>query len=163
MKMNEYDIDRALDVVRQYAPEFFPYVKYLSDWRDVINQNSDGWAYWAAGTRPASNLEELVTRLMSSIVGAHGAVAPSVREFDKALTPIKSFATRRKLPAPVLGDEGGRSSRAAVPSPMIKDDAQFVLWVENTLVPDLKESGTVETAADFERLIRIIRSLAERR
>jgi hypothetical protein len=43
---------------------------------------------------------------------------------------------------------------------MSKDDAKFVLWIENTLVPDLKDSGTVETAADFERLIRIIRNLA---
>lgn len=155
MRMNEHDIDRALFVVGQYAPEFLPYVRYLSDWRDIVNQNSDGWAYWHAGTRPAGTLEDLIDRLMSSIVGAHGAVAPSAREFDKALTPIKSFATRKKLPAPVLGGDSGKRSR-----PMLKDDAKFVLWVEDTLVPDLKESGSVETAADFERLIGIIRRLS---
>ena len=109
MRMNEYDIDRALEVVRQHAPEFFIYVKYLSDWRDIINQNSDGWAYWSAGTRPASNLEDLISKLMHSISGRN-VEEPSVKEFYKALTPIKSFATRHKLPAPVLGGGGSGGS-----------------------------------------------------
>jgi len=159
MWMNEHEIDRALDLVGQYAPEFLPYVKYLSDWRDIINQNSDGWPYWSAGTRPSGALQELVTKLVNSIQ-SRGSVAPSAREFEKSLTPIKSFATRKKLPVPVLGGEESGSSRPTSPSPMIKDDAKFVLWVEGTLIPDLKESGTVETAADFERLIRIIRRLS---
>jgi hypothetical protein len=41
-------------------------------------------------------------------------------------------------------------------------DRQFIDWLEETLIPDLKESGTVETAKDFERSIRIIRDLEAR-
>lgn len=41
-----------------------------------------------------------------------------------------------------------------------KDDRKFVLWVEETLVPDLKDSGHDYTAEDFERLIDIVRDLA---
>lgn len=153
MWMNESEIDEALEIIGKYAPRFLPYVKYLSDWRDIINQNSDGWPYWTAGTRPASRLQELISAIMSKIRG-RGAAEPSIRELDRALTPIKSFATRKKLPAPVLGGEEEASED------VIKDDMEFVAWVEGTLVPDLKASGTVETAADFERLIRIIRNLA---
>jgi hypothetical protein len=153
MRLNEYEIDRALEVVGQYTPVFLPYVKFLSDWRDIVNQNSDGWAYWSAGTRPAAKLEDLVAQLMNNITGR--GVAPSAREFERALIPIKRFATLKKLPAPVLGGEAEELTGR-----MSKDDAKFVLWIENTLVPDLKDSGTVETAADFERLIRIIRNLA---
>jgi len=109
MWMNEHDIDEALIIVGRNAPEFLPYVKFLSDWRDIINQNSDGWAYWKAGTRPASNLEDGIQKLMQSIRG-HRVSPPSARDFDRALTPIRSFATRHKLPAPLLGAESAPSS-----------------------------------------------------
>jgi len=152
MWMNEGEVDEALAVVERRAPEYFPYVKYLSDWRDTINRNSDGWPYWTAGTRCASNLMVLVAKLMDSIRGGRGE-RPTKKEFDRTLTPIKSCATRHKLPVPTLGDEGGSDDD------VIKDDMEFVGWVEGTLVPDLKASGTVETAKDFERLIRIIKRL----
>jgi hypothetical protein len=153
MWMNESEIDEALVLVGKYAPRFLPYAKYLSDWRDIINQNSDGWAYWSAGTRPAGKLQELLSAIISNIRGRN-VPEPSVKELDRALVPIKSIATRKKLPVPVLGGEVETSED------VIKDDMEFVVWVEETLVPDLKASGTVETAADFERLIRIIRNLS---
>lgn len=155
MWINEIEIDEALETVQRHAPEYFPYVKYLSDWRDIINRNSDGWAYWRGGTRPAGKLMELTSQLMNSIRGYGGirTERPGIKEFQKALTPIKSAATRHKLPAPILGQED-------VIEDVIKDDMEFVAWVEGTLVPDLKDSGTVETARDFERLIRIIRKLS---
>jgi hypothetical protein len=158
MWMNEGEIDDALNVVQHHAPEYLPYIKYLSDWRDTINSNSDGWPYWTAGTRCASKLMELTSTLMSSIRGYGGREVPRppIQEFSKTLTPIKTCATRHKLPVPVLGGGDGGSGDT------IKDDLEFVSWVEGTLVPDLKASGTVKTAADFERLIRIIRRLAGR-
>ena len=157
MWMNESEIDQALDLVESNAPEYLPYVRFLSDWRETINQNSDGWPYWAAGARCASRLMQLTSQLMMSIRGYGGinVARPEIKQFVKALAPIKSCATRHKLPVPVLGQD--YVSEAAP-----KDDLEFVAWVENTLVPDLKDSGTFETAADFERLIKIIRRLTSR-
>jgi hypothetical protein len=159
MWMNEGDIDEALETVRHHAPEYLPYIKYLSDWRDTINSNSDGWPYWTAGTRCASKLMELVAQLMSSIRGYGGREVsrPEIKELAKSLTSIKSCATRHKLPVPVLGGDGATESEDT-----IKDDMQYVAWIEETLIPDLKDSGTVETAKDFERLVRIIKRLAGR-
>lgn len=109
MRMNEFEIDEALNIIGQHAPEFLPYAKFLSDWRDIINQNSDGWAYWKAGTRPARNLEDGIQRIVDSVRG-RGTSVPSTRDLDRALTPIKSFATRHKLPVPTLGAPVGKSS-----------------------------------------------------
>lgn len=44
---------------------------------------------------------------------------------------------------------------------MSPEDAQFVAWIMETLVPDLEESGRVETAADIRRLVGIINYLDE--
>lgn len=152
MWMNEFEIEQALEIVRAHAPKYLPYVEYLSDWRDIINQNSDGWAYWRGGTKPASKLMDLVNDLVVAIRGTGGRQGgmPTVEEFQKALTPIKSAATRHKLPAPVLG-----RARAGVADE--GDDAEFVMYVEERLIPDLRAAGNVETARDFERLLRIVR------
>ena len=37
------------------------------------------------------------------------------------------------------------------------DDMDYVEWVENTLIPDLRDSGRYETASDLERLCGIVR------
>lgn len=42
MWMNEGEIDEMLDFVRDETPDFLRYAQYLSDWRDVVNQNFDG-------------------------------------------------------------------------------------------------------------------------
>lgn len=149
MWMNESEIDETLELVAARAPEYLPYAKYLSDWRRIVNGNSDGWPYWKAGTRCASNLMELLKALVASIRDRDDS-APPIKAFDRSLTPIKACATRHKLPAPSLDE---------VYEDAIKDDMQFVEWVEGTLIPDLKDSGTVETARDFERLVRIIKRL----
>lgn len=151
--MNESEIDQALDLVKSNAPEYLPYVKFLSDWRDTVNQNSDGWAYWKAGSSCASTLSSLIMKVKSSIRGRDDRSAPSLKELNQALTPIKSCATRHKLPVPVLGEEY---------KDVIKDDLEFVAWIEGTLIPDFKDDGAIETAADFERLVMIIRRLTSR-
>lgn len=40
-----------------------------------------------------------------------------------------------------------------------QEDKDFVVWLEQTLIPDLQDSGTEETAKDFERCVEIIRRL----
>jgi len=42
---------------------------------------------------------------------------------------------------------------------MPQDDWDFVQFIKNTLTPDIKESGQVETAKDMKRLTSIIENL----
>ena len=37
-------------------------------------------------------------------------------------------------------------------------DAEFIEWLQSTLMPDLHESGQVNLVEDFQRLIEIITS-----
>lgn len=160
--MNEGEIDEAVQIVGERAQEYFPYVQYLSDWRDIVNRNSDGWPYWKAGAACASKLMDLTADLMNFIRFDYGSTrkAPGLKAFQAALTPIKSCATRHKLPAPVLGRSGSKSPKAYM-AILSKDDQNFIGWLQETLIPDLKEAGNVETAADFERLIGIINRIGE--
>ena len=109
MLMNGYEIDEAVERLQHAAPGAWPYAQYLSDWRDTVNDNSDGWSYWRAGSKCAEKLQQAVSRAVDSLRGA--GEMPTRAEFDRALTPIKSFATRRNLPQPNL-----RPARAAGPS-----------------------------------------------
>lgn len=40
------------------------------------------------------------------------------------------------------------------------EELEFVEFLEDTLIPDLRASGTDATADDFERAVEIIRRLA---
>jgi len=102
--MNEDDIDRAVEIIDTHAPEFSRFAKYLSDWRTTINENSDGWPYWNAGRKAADKLATLVDRVINVVAGRGGEM-PTEQEFLKALTPIKSAATKHRLTAPTLDDE----------------------------------------------------------
>lgn len=108
--LNESEIDQMLERLAYYPyQEFLPYAQYLSDWRHTINANSDGWCYWKIASRSAGKLQTLIHDLDCWI--RYGGDAPhrlpqlpkpTHEQFRKALTPIKSFATRHKLPAPTL-------------------------------------------------------------
>lgn len=106
--MNRWDIDHAVEFA-QRTPEFLPYVLFLRDWRDVVDANSDGWPYWSPAVKAAEKLIVQVERLVVYLRQgggiwrlSHEPVKPEVEAFRKALVPIKSFATRHKLEAPVL-------------------------------------------------------------
>lgn len=103
MWMNEYEIDHAAEMIDNRAPEFSKYAKYLSDWRTVVNENSDGWPYWKVGGRAAEGLMGLVQRVTNVIAGRGGEM-PTEAEFRKAISKIKSAATKHGLNAPVLDD-----------------------------------------------------------
>lgn len=109
MWMNEYEIDRSLSILEQNAPEIAPYAKYLSDWRHVVNSNSDGWAFWKAGASCASKLSALVSQAVDSLRGR--GEMPTAEELRKSLPPIKSAATRFKLEAPILEDAPSAAPR----------------------------------------------------
>jgi hypothetical protein len=98
MWMNEGDIEQMLDFTRYDAPEFAPYAQYLSDWKDVVNAGSDGWAYWKAGSGAAGKLMDALQALQNS--HRYGDEAPDEDVFRKSLSPIRSCATKHRLQAP---------------------------------------------------------------
>lgn len=109
MWMNESEIDDALDIVGRNKPRFLPYVKFLSDWRHIVNQNSDGWPYWKAGAQTAVRLMEGVERIVESI-RSRNTSEPSTRDLDRTLTPIRIFAKKHKLPVPIIGGEAAEKA-----------------------------------------------------
>lgn len=93
--MNEYEIERAVERLQISAPDVAHYAGFLKNWVDIVNENSDGWPYWKAAGSSAVKLMKLVQD------AERGSVAPEA-DFKKALTPIKSLATRKGLPQPAL-------------------------------------------------------------
>lgn len=105
--MNESEIDRAVELIGSMAPEYLPYAEYLSDWRHTVNANSDGWPYWTAASRAATRLQEYIQEIIRLIRGGASSsisARPTVEQLKKALVPIKSLATKKKLEAPTLRD-----------------------------------------------------------
>jgi hypothetical protein len=110
MWMNRDDIDRMVETAENYLPEVLPFAKYLADWRDIVDDNSDGWPHWSPGSKCAEKLMTLLKEADDSRRG-RGQVPP--RElFLKALSPIKTLATKRGWGKPEL-DEGGPAPAAA--------------------------------------------------
>lgn len=106
--MNEMEIDEAVRVFAQ-DPVLGPASRYLSDYRHLINRNSDGWPYWSAGTRPAGTLCEILSAAMTNRYRQDPRyVRPTLDDVKKAVRRIKSFVTRNKymqsasVSAPVL-------------------------------------------------------------
>lgn len=97
--MNEYDIDNTIDTLSRVGSPLAPYARYLGSWRDVINSNSDGWPFWKVGHQAANKLSEVLDAAMSHHRGRLSS-EPSVEDARKAVTPIKSAATRHGLPQP---------------------------------------------------------------
>lgn len=101
--MNEYEIDNAVELLTSEAPEVAPYAMYLQHWKNIVNENSDGWPYWAAASKAASKLQTLIDKSTKIVRGWDRGEHPTEGELRAALTPIKSLATKHKLPQPELG------------------------------------------------------------
>lgn len=119
MWMNEPEIDETVEMTAQAAPQFSKYAKYLSDWRDVVNANSDGWAHWKGGTRPAETLMALLQSVKDKIRGRGNfrtdeAPMPTDAQFKKALSAIRAAATKHKLTAPTLEGDAPETKAKAV-------------------------------------------------
>ncbi len=108
MIMNEYDVDEILDITRQRFPQFEPYAQFLYDWKETINNNSDGWAYWKAGRGAADKLSGLLNQVKMSMFGR--GELPTEEQLRKSLSPIRAAATRHGLPAPELQDASSAPS-----------------------------------------------------
>jgi hypothetical protein len=102
--MNEAEIDHAVERYQRH-PVLGPATRILSEYRHIVNANSDGWPYWAPAGRAASKLMALI----ESARGDFGRQAETVTEaqLKKALVPLKAFCTKRKLPFPQLTPSHG--------------------------------------------------------
>jgi hypothetical protein len=87
--MNESEIEYAA-CQHQYHPVLGPASRTLFNFMDLINCVSDGWCYWRPPVHAAHKLMELV----------EGKTPATEESLKKALIPIKSFCTRRKLAFP---------------------------------------------------------------
>jgi hypothetical protein len=81
--MNDYDIMLAQQ--RANTPVLRKAVQFLAAFKEQVNDHSDGWAYWKCPVNAANKLMELI----------QGKVEPTEANFKKAMSPIKSFMTRR--------------------------------------------------------------------
>lgn len=97
----EYEIDNAHELISSELPEYAGYSQFLSDWRDVVNENSDGWGHWKAGSKAADKLGALVKQTADSIRVLE-IDPPSLDDLKKALKPIRAAATRHDLTVPEL-------------------------------------------------------------
>lgn len=91
--MNEWDIDNAL---RNWAghPVLEPAAQTLSNLRDAVNENSDGWPYWGKPLRAAAKLMELIEGDGTSAYRYGPREDATPEKYKAALIPIKSFRTR---------------------------------------------------------------------
>lgn len=103
MWMNEYEIDEAVELIGDRAPEAARYAKFLHDWKEVVNSSSDGWPHWKAAGKSAEKLMALVQRTLN-VIRCRGGEMPTDDEFRKSLAPIRALATKHKLTAPELAD-----------------------------------------------------------
>ena len=95
MWMNEMEIDEAAARFASH-PVLGKATRFLSEFRDEVNNHSDGWAYWKL---PAHAADKLMTFIYSHKMAGMGAYPrmpePKEQDFLKTLSPIKSFYTRR--------------------------------------------------------------------
>ena len=100
MTLNEGEIDQYLELINQNTPEYAPYIQFLSDWRDIVNDNSDGWAYWKQGRMAADRLCTLMQKVVYSLRG-QGKLPPH-DECKNALNPIRHMAKKNNFDIPEL-------------------------------------------------------------
>jgi hypothetical protein len=88
MFMNEWDIHQAMQRYSDHSV-LGPAAQLLMRFVDLVNDNSDGWAYWPKAPRAAK-------KLMQLLQSGDGTEA----DLKKATTPLKAFCTRHKLEYP---------------------------------------------------------------
>lgn len=87
--MNTWEIDERADRFKSH-PVLGKATRFLQRFRDLIDRNSDGWAYWPLPVRAAKSLQELIQNPDTATEAA----------YKKAIRPIKAFCTRHKLTFP---------------------------------------------------------------
>jgi hypothetical protein len=89
--MNRWEIDEAAARHSRH-PVLGPATRFLVEFRDLVDSNSDGWCYWRAPVRACDRLFTLIKTPQAATPDA----------LKRALTPIKSFCTRHRLAMPAI-------------------------------------------------------------
>lgn len=93
--LNRDDIDVLVEVIEQRHPAAYPFARYLRDWRDWVDDHSDGWPYWSGGCRAAG-------KLMHELEGIRRGLPINLSALRKALAPIRATCTRHKWTGPIF-------------------------------------------------------------
>ena len=105
--MNDYDIDQAQ---HRFAndPILGPAATFLKEFKDEVDNHSDGWAHWKAPVQAAAQLMTLLQAGEANFRNQHGEGREgdrqeiTVQSLTKAIAPIKAFMTRRGLAAGMM-------------------------------------------------------------
>lgn len=90
MWMNQAEIENAYER-RHECPNVRKGIKLLYRLMTAINEQSDGWAYWRAGSKSADKLSDLLKTAGNLSYGTSGTITPAA--LKAAITPIRRMVT----------------------------------------------------------------------
>ena len=93
MFMNQAEIEWAASCQHE-CPNVRKGVRLLQRLMESVNEQSDGWAYWAAPSKSTEKLVELLRTAGNLTHGTHGTISDA--DLRKAITPIRTMVTRQK-------------------------------------------------------------------
>jgi hypothetical protein len=96
--MNEYEIDEAARCC-MHDPVLSKATRFLQEFKNEVNAHSDGWAYWKPAMASAGKLMTLIRSARRNPEWVEAGERTQEKMFLKALTPIRSFTTRRGFAA----------------------------------------------------------------
>lgn len=86
--MNRYEVEDAADRYRNH-PVLGKATRFLREFMREVDEHSDGWAYWSLPLKAAKQMMQLI----------QSPATATDAGLKKALSPIKSFYTRRGFAA----------------------------------------------------------------
>jgi hypothetical protein len=93
MDMNQGDIE-TMKGNHHDCPNVRKGVHLLYRLMEAVNNQSDGWCYWAAPSKAANKLMKLLRTAGNIWHDTHGTIGDA--ELKAAITPIKSMVTRQR-------------------------------------------------------------------
>ena len=87
--MNTWEIDEKADRYKNH-PVLGKATRFLQRFRDLVDENSDGWCYWPVPVRAAKRLMEMINTPDTA----------TEAEYKAAMRSIKSFCTKHKFALP---------------------------------------------------------------
>lgn len=93
MWMNQSEIEWA-NTRNHQCPNVRKGLKLLLRLMQAINNQSDGWPYWTAGSKSSENLQKLLHTAGNLNHDTHGEITAA--QLRKAITPIRTMVTRQK-------------------------------------------------------------------